>query len=201
MKIVVYDLDGTISKINTFKAWIIFSFLYALVKFNIRDFFAMCKLISQRVSKKINRLTFKEKLLNLQKTDKWEGAGETFAVKVLPLFIRHEMMSHDKFEVRLLATAAPAIYVMPFIMKYSYFTDVVCSDFDEHGVFYETLANVKYDSVFKLLKDRTIDLFYTDHHDDIPLMEVACKTILVFPSVETINKISLASARISYELY
>ncbi|MBJ9293202.1 haloacid dehalogenase-like hydrolase [Citrobacter werkmanii] len=201
MKTVVYDLDGTISKINTFKAWIIFSLLYSFVVLNIRDVIKIIELIVGRVLKKIDRVSFKENLLKMQNNNNWKRPGTYFANFIIPIFLRKDMMSHQNFDFRLLATAAPAIYVLPFFEKYGYFTDVICTDFDQYGVFCETLADIKAKAVLARLNNIEIDLFYTDHSDDIPLAKYSRKIILVHPTEDTINKFKLADINIPYELY
>lgn len=201
MKTVVYDLDGTISKINTFKAWIVFSLVYSFIILNVSDAIKIIRLISGRVLKKIDRITFKENLLKMQNNDNWKQSGIYFAKFIMPFFLRKDILSHQDFEFRLLATAAPAIYVLPFIDRYGYFTDVVCSDFDQHGVFCETLADIKAHAVLGRLNNVGIDLFYTDHHDDIPLAEQSRRVILVHPTEDTINKFKLANIQTPYELY
>lgn len=201
MKTVVYDLDGTISKINTFKAWIVFSLLYSIAALNLSDAFKIIRLVIGRVLKKVDRISFKESLLKMQNNNNWTRPGAYFANFIMPFFLRKDMMSHQNFDFRLLATAAPAIYVLPFIEKYGYFTDVVCTDFDQYGFLCETLADIKANAVLERLNNIEIDLFYTDHSDDIPLAKYSRKVILVHPSENTINKFKHADLKIPYELY
>jgi phosphoserine phosphatase len=95
-------------------------------------------------------------------------------------------LSDDSYDIKILATAAPSCY-SNLIAKNEGFdlclgTDFPSSKFDKD---FENVKEVKRNNVFSYLKDLAIDevdTFITDHIDDLPLLMLAKKNIVVDPN-------------------
>jgi phosphoserine phosphatase len=180
MKKVVYDLDGTLVSFNTFKGWVILSMLASILSFKVGFIMAFLKLIYLRSIGEIDRIGFKSSLLRMQVNSKfWRGIGFIYARVISAYFIRNTLINLGN--KNFLATAAPAIYANSLHLKSSVFDGVISSYFDENGEFIETIKDKKSTLVTKYFTTAP-DIFYTDHHDDLPLARVAKFVYVVQPT-------------------
>ncbi|MNG84689.1 hypothetical protein D3C79_434320 [compost metagenome] len=180
MKKVVYDLDGTLVSFNTFKGWVILSMLASILFIRVVFIIPFLKLICLRFIGKIDRIGFKSSLLRLQVNSKfWRGIGFIYARIISAYFIRNTLINLDN--ENFLATAAPAIYANSLHLKSSVFDGVISSYFDENGEFIETIKDKKSTLIAEYFTAEP-DIFYTDHHDDLPLARVSKFVCIVQPT-------------------
>lgn len=187
MKKIVYDLDGTLIRFNTFKCWVVISFVISIFFLRVFFLFSFFKFVYQRKIKLLNRVTFKAAILELQvKSSFWKVIGSLYGKLLAVFFLRKDLLQKDPSAARCLATAAPDIYVIPFSKKINIFDYVIYSHFSTSDVFVETL-NVEKKRRVLIDFSEFPDVFYTDHYDDIPLAKVCKFTYLVSPSKLTIE--------------
>lgn len=200
MKKIVYDLDGTLVKFNTFKYWIIISFLYPLITLRFRELIKISSLIIGRISGENDRLAFKSKLLAFQsERSYWSQVGKAYAYLLYKFFIRKELFV-DKYkeDKACLATAAPDIYAVPLSNYLNIFSCVLCTYVKDNDMV-EVFSENKKDFVMSFF-DKNPDVLYTDHSDDIPLSLVCNKTFFVSPKDNCLNKIVNCKKMINYEI-
>lgn len=180
MKKIVYDLDGTLIKFNTFKLWIFLSWIYPLLTLKLGALSKVSLLILLRILRKKSRVDFKSNLLILQSGNLyWDRLGYRYAVFLCNYCIRKDLVEFKgKGDSACLATAAPNIYVFPLAMKLKLFDCVLCTQVSNSGEMVEVFSSMKKDMVLNSFSKKP-DLFYTDHSDDIPLAEVCKKTYFV----------------------
>ncbi|HDS8992546.1 haloacid dehalogenase-like hydrolase [Klebsiella quasipneumoniae] len=189
MKKIVYDLDGTLIPFNTFKGWIILSIIMPLLCFNFKIFNRVCELVLSRALNKIDRLTFKEKLLIEQQEDLFWGKIGSLYASLLMLFVRRRLLNEKKQnDLAYLATAAPSIYAKYLSKKIGIFSISLSTDISNELKMIEVFGEKKKEMVLEALMCPP-DIFYTDHYDDAPLAKVSKKTYFIKPSVISKEKI------------
>ncbi|GAA3884385.1 hypothetical protein GCM10022405_07220 [Gibbsiella dentisursi] len=200
MKKVVYDLDGTIIKFNTFRCWLIISLLISIVFLRVFFLFYFLKFVYLRKERVLNRITFKAAVLKLQVNSIfWNTIGNLYGKLLAVLFVRKELIQLDSLVERCLATAAPSIYILPFSKQLKVFNHVISSHFSDSGEFIETLNNEKKRFVMATFSSSP-DIFYTDHYDDIPLAKACKYTYLVSPNKLTIDVFSQEMKKECYSI-
>jgi Phosphoserine phosphatase len=118
------------------------------------------------------------------------------------LRIRNELENKREGEIWILATAAPMIYAQIIGGVYKFDYTLGTSMDTDSGNWTENLKEVKAKNVIDLTKKLNlleINRLYTDHHDDIPLMKLVDKTILVNPSEKTVDLVK-ESGITNYEI-
>jgi len=112
------------------------------------------------------------------------------------------ILNYETFHIKILATAAPTCYAN-IIAKKEHFdiclgTDFLDSNFNST---FENSKKTKKENVINFLKDKKlneIDTLVTDHIDDLPLMKLAKRTIIIKPSENLLNQLKQFS--ISFEV-
>lgn len=178
----VYDLDGTLISFNTFKIWIVLSFFISIFCFRLFFLFRIIEFSIVRKMGGMNRLIFKNKILAIQTNSRfWLFIGKLYGLILARYFLRHDLLALGSNTEVCLATAAPSIYVKPFVDVAGGFALAIYSHFTEDGIFVETLNEVKLQFVRDKFSDEP-DLFFTDHYDDIPLAKISKYTYIVSPT-------------------
>jgi len=95
-------------------------------------------------------------------------------------------LSSPEFDIKILATAAPSCYAN-IIAKNEQFNACLATRFPEkaYHLNYENKGEVKKTNVLKYLQNTgsgSIDIFITDHLDDLPLMKLAHHIIVYTPN-------------------
>lgn len=200
MKKAVYDLDGTLIKFNTFKCWIIISFLLSICCLRFYFLFSFLKFVYLRKKKVLNRVSFKAAVLGVQSgSNFWHAIGRLYGNFLAKYFVRKDLIQKDSVAERCLATAAPGIYALPFAENMNIFSHVIFSSFTDSGSFVETLNNEKKKRVMLEFSSEP-DVFYTDHYDDIPLAKVCKFTYLVSPGESTVERFRMEVEKERYEI-
>ncbi len=200
MRKIVFDLDGTLISFNTFKGWILISFIVPFLSLNFKSFKYISELILLRASKKISRTEFKELLLIYQSTDScWNKIGALYAFLAF-FFIRKKLLNEKKEKDTIcLATAAPDIYVLPLSKKIDDFDLVLSTYISSDNKMVEIFGELKKEFVINNFTNEP-DLFFTDHYDDAPLARISKKTFFVKPSNDSKRKIAKDNSIINYVL-
>lgn len=201
MKKIVYDLDGTLISFNTFKGWIIISIFAPLFSLKLKEFFKILSLVIARATKKIDRLSFKEKLLVLQNRSKfWNKIGGIYAVFLAKYCLRKHLLKEKTGENTVcLATAAPDIYANRFAEQIGGIDIVLSTYISDELKMIEVFGEKKKEDVLAKLA-AVPDIFYTDHYDDAPLARISQKTYFTYPSTNSLDKIKVDPLLINYEI-
>ncbi|AVJ16954.1 hypothetical protein CLM71_07325 [Serratia sp. MYb239] len=189
MKYIAYDLDGTLIKFNTFKVWVILSFILSLIFFRIPFLKKFIGLVKSRKQGDLDRLGFKISLLALQVNSTfWSKVGSVYGGCLAKYFLRKDLLALHKSAERCLATAAPDIYAIPFSKKLGLFKTVICSHFvSDSGDYIETLNEEKKNAVLNDFSSHP-DILFTDHYDDLPLIQMCKFSYLVSPDKSSKEK-------------
>ena len=191
--IAIYDLDGTLLPFNSFKYWLAYSFILSLFFFRIDYNWLIFKLTLQRIFKKINRIVFKEKIVNFHEQNKNKAFAKrcnaSFA-SFLKRKTRNDLL--DKHAQLVLATAAPDCYVKYYVAKMDCFENYSASYIVNHKL-NENINERKLQSVSQLIGNKIHQsVLYSDHHDDIPLAQKVAQVFLVSPTEETMKQYELS---------
>jgi phosphoserine phosphatase len=181
--IAIYDLDGTLVSFNSFKYWLVFSFISALFFLRIDYNWLIFNIILQRMFGKIDRFIFKEKIMNFheQNEDKKfiKYCNTSFASFLKRKTKKNLLNRHKKL---LLATAAPNCYVKYYAMQMKCFENYSAS-YIENGILQENIGEQKLQSTIQLIGNQIYKtVLYTDHSDDIPLAQKVSEVFLVCPT-------------------
>lgn len=114
---------------------------------------------------------------------------------------REALYIEDDFDLKILATAAPKCYASIIAEKEQFdiclATDFIPSGFNKE---FENIKEVKKDNVMQYLGNHginEIDVLITDHIDDLPLMKLSKRNIIVYPNKDTIK--GLRKSKVAYE--
>ncbi|MDR0873714.1 MAG: haloacid dehalogenase-like hydrolase [Prevotellaceae bacterium] len=195
----IYDLDGTLISFNSFQYWLVFSFIAALFFFRIDYNWLIFKTTLQRVFGKIDRFTFKEKMMNFHEQNKDKKFIKCCNASFASFLKRKTKKSLlNKHEKSLLATAAPDCYVKYYVTKMNCFENYSAS-YIAKGILQENIGERKLQSTMQLIGNKPHNIvLYTDHFDDVPLAQKACEVFLVCPADKT--KQEYESLKIRYTL-
>lgn len=183
-KILVIDLDGTLFATNTFHQYIKYTLKSSFKNLDLRLFFRISIFAFLRAIKIISHSRLKFYTLKAV-------AKSTYIdnIKFVDKIDRHKrdmsFLNEKEYDLKILATAAPACYADIIARKYGFnaciATETPNSKFDKN---FESYKENKKDRVLAYLKTiglRDIDLFITDHMDDLPLIKTSKKNIIVNP--------------------
>ena len=184
MKILVVDLDGTLYDCNTFHKYLIFRLkvsvrnydLISLVVLGAIIFLRSIKLISH---KRLKYLSMKMSNLSNKQIKEFVMSLERYK-NIFPEF------TDVTYDLKILATAAPDIYARS-IASMNNFEFCLATSFEGDGYksFRENKGLNKKESLQFLLKTYnrpSVDVFMTDHEDDIPVINLANHVVVVNPS-------------------
>lgn len=191
-KVVVVDLDGTFIGKNTFHMWIKFLIAHSLIKPHIIIHIFLS--VFMRIFNLIPHEKLKYKIIKITNScstnvplDKFIDKLKTYVNKQ----ILSELNNRSENEVWILSTAAPSIYAEKLANFYN-FDYYIATPMVLDEQWKENIREVKFQNVDLLLKKMNlgcINVLYTDHHDDLHLIEISQKVYLVDPSEETKNEI------------
>lgn len=207
-KAVIVDFDGTFVSINSFEFFYKELAISALKEKDIDLFAFLFKQITLRKLRLIKHCELKKRTLHYFFENELNSFVPTFVNK-LHEFVNESVLSICKdykkngYAVHL-CTAAPELYVKPFVDSFDVkFDDVICTpNPHEDCEWKENLLERKKETTMELLsqRDEQLSVLITDHHNDLPLLSVTKeKNLLVNPSSETIS--ILKDNQIPFEEY
>ena len=206
-KAVVVDFDKTLVNVNSFEL-----FYKEMVRFSIRKYdlpllWFLTYEIGIRKARIITHAELKRRLLVFI-NDKDLSRFLNEFVRTLCEHVNNDVLSiSQKYKEEgyriYLSTAAPELYVLPFLSKLKFaFDEVICSPMPIPNVeWQENLnENKKQNTVSCLVrKGDELAVLITDHKDDLPLLRIKKeKNILVNPNKDSLQVIKLE--QIPYEL-
>lgn len=187
IKVGVFDLDETLIRVNSFKMWVIYSAFFIL--FDFKNNVSLFKLYTLRLQGRSDRYSFKKDLLSLQTGSVFWCKLANFYVFLLTLCVNKRVLKQvNKFDINILATAAPSVYVIPFFTKYlnRHFQDFVCTS-SSSSVYCELLGENKRDFVARLLsenlaveRDKFHVTLFSDSIEDLPLALFSDQFYLIY---------------------
>lgn len=198
-RVLLVDLDGTLYKINTFHYFIKYILHYCIKSFNIIILFKLCLvLVFRPFTTHAKTKYFILKLIKHRNDIDYQEF-----VKSISNYKRDIPQTYDNnFDIKILATAAPSCYANIISQKENFnfclSTDFPNSNFNQE---FENCKDIKKENVMNYLKSENIneiDTLVTDHIDDLPLIKMAKKNIIVNPNQKLI--IALKQNSISFEV-
>jgi len=198
-KVLVVDLDGTLFKINTFHYFIKYLFFKCVLSYNFRLLFQLFVALSSRLFRTHAEMKYQVLKLLKHRTDiDYLDFLNTIYIKKRELTI----LKDETFDIKILATAAPSCYAK-IIAKKEQFDVCLGTDFPDSNFnsTFENSRKVKKENVMHYLKGKNlneIDALVTDHIDDLDLMKLAKRTIIIAPSKNLLNQLKQFS--ISFEV-
>lgn len=198
-RVLVVDLDGTLFNINTFHYFIKFLILHCIKRLSFVLFFRLCLALFSRVISSHAKMKYNVLFLLKNRTDiDYQMFVNSVASEKRDL----SRYINGGFDIKILATAAPSCYADLIAINEGFDlclgTDFTNSSFNEA---FENVREVKKENVLNCLKVKgtgQIDIFITDHKDDLPLIMLAKKNILVRPNQELLTELKQNS--ISFEV-
>jgi len=188
-QITVIDLDGTFVSVNTFHHWMKFVLITSVKKRHFKHTLRILQTALLRLQKKITHAQMKYAILQCSEEIIHPDEIKVFVTSLKPYVnSRLHKVVTERTDRVILATAAPKIYADLLGERYG-FDHCIATPGTQNNPWEENLKEKKRDNLFALLDrlnlEHRIDRFYTDHHDDLPLMEIANEVTLVNPSPKT----------------
>ena len=184
-KIVVVDLDGSLIKVNSFRYWLLFSFLYFFISFRWVSLIKFIKFIVSRLLGASDRVEMKRDVLSI--TETLPVFFISHFVSFLCFFINKNVLVEmhkyetDQYHIDL-CTAAPICYTEKIAEKLAFShvfaTPSVCVSNWKENIGSEKLVAIE--ACYG--EDIDIECVITDHYDDLPLLARAKNRVLVRPS-------------------
>ncbi|MFY0600319.1 MAG: hypothetical protein JXR03_11670 [Cyclobacteriaceae bacterium] len=187
-KIIVFDLDGTITIENTFPIFYRFLIRRKILELKVLDLSKILFWTLRRYFKKITRAEFKMKLHSISinyynRTEFIEGCLNTSNNTVLRIIEGYL----DKPEYRLILNTAALPYGIELGKKIG-FNEILTSSYKD-GQWFENADKNKLASLATLLDSKdVVEEFYTDDIEDLPMIKIAEKVFLVNPSTLTLKE-------------
>ena len=193
-KALVVDLDGTLMDTNTFKDYIIYVCMLALKKVRLDLVFLLCflvflrktRLVSHELMKRLILLASKSLMNEKYLSDFVDTLWPKINVKVQDIISQWQ----DSNEFVLLSTAAPESYAL-IIAKRLALNGCSATPMPKRGINWkENVRRIKCENTLLFLGENnlTLEVFLTDHYDDLPFLKVAKKqNLIVNPSARTIS--------------
>ncbi len=122
----------------------------------------------------ITHKRWKYQILRIAYTQKWPV--DAFIEKLQPTLNQNILVHINKFEYRILATAAPSFYADILAKKYDFTHCVATGYSQDYQGFVGNFGQEKLKRVQQYLQQyslKQIDLLMTDHIDDAPLISMA----------------------------
>lgn len=193
-KIIVTDLDGTLISINSFPLWIRFLIKKAICNINLTLLFNLLILLFKRKVLKETHAKFKRQLMQLKYPQSYD---HNFAVQLL-CYINEDVVT-ELFNFQnaciVISTAAPKNYAEALVSVLPFKVDKLHCSKITNGKIYENFAHNKVISFKNDFNNQVIDLFLTDHIEDLPMILHSEEIILVNPKQETIDQVTLNNLR------
>lgn len=190
-EIAVFDLDGTLLRINSYKLFLITWFAWLVLSLNIKVIKCLLSTIIQRQKKTLNRVSAKQAILELYLENR-NKYYEKQLVRLLYLFRRFSIMNRlkelqDSHDI-ILATAAYCFYTLPLASKF-HVHKVICTSLEDMKKGNECIGEEKVTRLKSIYGIDKIKYLYTDHSDDLPLIKNSKNSFIVNPSKKSKLKI------------
>lgn len=201
-KVLVVDLDGTLYSINTFHY-----FIKYLVWFCVKnlDIVLLIKILVTIICRRFKFISHaKMKYAILKAIANKTGIDYQKFVKNISIHkISIPLIKDNSFDIKMLATAAPFCYAN-IISENENFDLCIATNFpsEKFNNTFENSKEVKKNNLMNHLSTVNIyeiDTLITDHIDDVSLMELARKNLIVNPS--NFLKTELKQRNISFETF
>ena len=188
-RVLVVDLDGTLYDVNTFHEFLKYLLRYYFNDFRMFKFNILLFFIKLRLFRMISHSRLKYKVLELIKNEDIDY--QDFILKLSKHKNEIEEIADSSFDVKILATAAPSCYAK-YIAKTEGFDECLATDFPEDGFStdFENLRERKKENLLDYFKKnnlKSVDVFITDHIDDLPIIKIAKKNIIINPNQKFSN--------------
>ncbi|MED4230139.1 haloacid dehalogenase-like hydrolase [Priestia megaterium] len=190
-KVIVVDLDGTLVSENTFHMWLRY-LLKITWKHNFYAFLKIMFFMGLRGTRVINHEQLKKNIIVISNQINKHLNLEKFVDSLMDyanVHILNELKDKSKEEYWILATAAPQIYAEVLAESYEFDLCIGTSMIvDSNWV--ENIRENKLHNVLEILNDiniKGVHCLYTDHYDDIHLMQISDEINLVNPSEKTMS--------------
>jgi hypothetical protein len=198
-KVLVVDLDGTLYSINTFHHFLGFIILHCIKKFKIVSFLKISSSIMLRIFKITSHSKMKYEILKAINSSQ---INYTKFVTKIAKFKKDLNVDKSEFDITILATAAPYCYAN-IIAKNENFDLCIATNFTDSNFNdeFENSKEIKKKNVMTVLMKNEIDkidTLITDHIDDLPLMKLSQKNMIVSPNKDM--EAQLKQHSISYEI-
>jgi phosphoserine phosphatase len=184
--IVVVDLDGTLIPGNSFRAWMRHLTGWALLHGRPGIVVRMLALAAGRARGRLDHAGLKRGVLLLSSEVPPEVAdrfGRRLVRQVRPELWAAVTQDADGRDV-VLVTAAPALYLQQLGEELGA-AAVIATPGVVDDAWRETVGQAKLDALMERFgTDVEIDVVYTDHPDDLPLVTRAHRAVIVHPRAE-----------------
>lgn len=181
MRIIVLDLDGTLIPGNSFRRWLVFLAIWMVRSREIGHFYKLASAIIKRLVRATDHAGLKRAVLVLS-TAIPEREVDRFGA-IIAATIRDDVRRRVMAEGLPVAivTAAPALYLQP--VKHAIPGAVVLATPARVDKYWAELTG---EAKWQRLVDRfgaevEIEVVYTDHPDDLPLLRRARRGVIVSP--------------------
>ncbi len=188
-KVLVVDLDGALYNTNTFHRFLKYLLNYYFKHFKLLKFKYLVVLLKLRFLRFISHARLKFEVLKMIEND--EIDYQAF-VSILSNYknVIPEIIEAD-YSIKVLATAAPKYYA-DLIANENGFEFCLATELPKNGFNpeFENIKIQKRHSIQDFLENKglsKVDLFITDHIDDLPTIEISEKTIIINPTAEFSN--------------
>lgn len=199
-KVLVVDLDGTLFKINTFHYFIKYLIFKSIKRFKILFLIKLGFVIFLRLFFTHQKMKYYVLKLLKHRTD---IDFNEFVNSISNEKRELKILKDSSFDIKILATAAPLCYAS-IIAKNNGFPICLATDFPDSNFnsSFENSKAAKKENVINYLASINVnhlDVFITDHLDDLPLMRVAKRNIIVNLNQGLVKQLKQNS--ISFEEY
>ncbi|WP_242132716.1 haloacid dehalogenase-like hydrolase [Aestuariivivens marinum] len=186
IRVLVVDLDGTLYATNTFRQFIKYVWIRSIMNVDIILSFQVLFLIIMRLIRIIGHAELKFYFLSFIANRSYIDKSDF--VSSLCIYKRNIMvLQSQKYNLKVLATAAPEIYSRIIAKEQGF--DVCIATKNPNSRYhkeYENSKENKKENVLSYLKTKgldSVDLLITDHVDDLPLIKISKRNIIVNPNI------------------
>lgn len=192
-KLAVFDLDGTLIRVNSFHRWMAYAACWSMCHGRFDIFAGIVWPSLLRIAGRIDHASMKRRILAatlpLPSTALARFAGRLLHSVNAEVYRYLSSYLRDPEYTVVLVTAAPENYVAPLAQRLGIALFIATpTDIDAPGwseVVEERKVARLAQTVGRPVAGLDIDVVFTDHHQDLPLLKLATRRYLVTPSART----------------
>jgi phosphoserine phosphatase len=189
MRVIVFDLDGTLIKMNTFNIFLIYVVKRCLSQFRLFDLVSLLMSMILRKSHLLTRAQFKKWVHRICQRYYAEPLFLNLCMKQVNAEVLDELMKYLSDDINKVILNTAALPYAKFLSD-KLRIDNCLHSYEVGGCWFENSGLNKILSLNEVMELECVDVLYTDDLEDLPIIEMSESVVMVSANIHTINKLN-----------